>query len=82
MPTNTGPKLWKCCLVSSLGQTVLRGRGEVSLIREKTSITADDRESETAHLSLCPDFMILWKGSSWGSSLDSLLCGLFQMPKD
>lgn len=45
MLTNNGPELWECCLVSSLGQTILRGRGEVSLRREKkTSITADDTE--------------------------------------
>lgn len=80
--TDTGPELWKCCLVCSLGQSVLRGRGEVSLRREKKSISADDRESETAHLSLHPDFMLLLEGSFSGSSLDSLLCGLFQMPKD
>lgn len=48
MPTSAGPELLKCCLVSALGQTVLRGRGEVSLRREKMSITADNQRELTS----------------------------------
>lgn len=64
MPTNTSCQLWKCCLVSSWGQAVHRGKGEVSLRRRKMSTATDSRESETAHLSLCPEFMLLLKDSS------------------
>lgn len=43
MPTNTRPELSKCCLISSLGETVLRGRGEVILRRKKPSFRHDKR---------------------------------------
>lgn len=78
MPTNTGPELWKCCLVSSLGQTVPRGRGEVSLRREKTSITAEDRESETAHLSLHPDLMLLLRTAPGEAACIVCFAGFFR----
>lgn len=47
MPTNTSWELWKCCLISSQAQTVLKGRGEISL-RGEAPAAADSRVTDSS----------------------------------